>query len=694
MSPERVGEYLRERCGEDGEMIRAVERMLSEEGQTEVLPPRAKLGLGPGAVVAGRFEIVRFLGRGGMGEVYEARDAELSGTVALKLIRAVRLQNESAEGRFRREVQLARQVTHSNICRVFDVGHDGTLTFLTMEFLDGETLADRLKREGAMTNEQALPLLRQMAAGLDALHERGIVHRDFKPGNVMLTRDGRAVITDFGLARTMEGGEKYTQTGAMLGTPAYMAPEQLAGEAATAASDIYAFGAVMREMRPDWAGAARRCLEWDPKARPNTAGEAIAGLDAPGGIDRRWWIGTAAAVVVGTGGYWAMRGRAVPGMSPDYLVKARDLLQRNYRLENVTAAMKQLEGRPESAVGQALLAKGYKLQAVEVNDAKLMGLAEAAARRAIELDKDLDSPHVTLAEIHLLAGRTDLANAEIREALRIDARSSEAYRALGEVQKGQGRMAEAEASFVKAVDLDPESWTPRSALALHYQSQGKYALGLEQLQAALRAAPDSAALYINLGNAYFRMDRYGDARKAYEASLRLERRHRALANLGSAYMLEGEYGRAAGMFEESLAMQSANYLAWGNLGAAYTWGQLGKDKATQAYRKAIEQGEERRRLTPKDPILLARMSGYYAVLGEPKQAEGLIRQAIALKPDSNDVAAIAAETYELMGKRDEALRWLETALRLGFSINYIRRSPELASLRADPRYAKLEAQNQ
>ena len=184
-----------------------------------------------------------------MGEVYEAFDLALRERVALKVVRPALAGDRGVMERFQREIQLSRRVTHPNVCRVFDLGRhrDGRrdVTFLTMELLDGETLETRIRRGGRLRAEEALPLVRQMAAALDAAHGAGVVHRDFKPANVMLVpaREGgtRVVVTDFGLARSLDpGGEAVVVSSGSfaVGTAAYMAPEQAGGSEATRASSF------------------------------------------------------------------------------------------------------------------------------------------------------------------------------------------------------------------------------------------------------------------------------------------------------------------------------------------------------------------------------------------------------------------------------------------------------------------------
>ncbi len=213
----------------------------------------------PGDVVAERYRIVRFVAAGAMGEVYEAHDGELGARIALKFVHPDIASDRRVVERFKRETYFARKVTHPNVCRIFDVGFhnvvhaDGgseRVHFLTMEFLDGESLATRLSR-GRLSAAEALPLVEQMAAALDAAHGAGIVHRDFKSANVMLV-GARAVVTDFGLARgSRDDGETIVSTldrKGLVGTPAYMAPEQVAGQEAGPAADVYALGVVVFEM--------------------------------------------------------------------------------------------------------------------------------------------------------------------------------------------------------------------------------------------------------------------------------------------------------------------------------------------------------------------------------------------------------------------------------------------------------------
>jgi len=199
----------------------------------------------PGALLAGRYRIVAMLGKGGMGEVYRADDLTLDQPVALKFLPEAVASSPEAVDRFRNEVRIARQVSHANVCRVYDLGEIGGQYFLSMEYVDGEDLGSLLRRIGRLPADKAIEIARKLCAGLAAAHEKGVLHRDMKPSNVMLDSRGQVLLTDFGLAGLagqIEGAEVRN------GTPAYMAPEQLAGEEVSVRSDIYSLGLVLYEI--------------------------------------------------------------------------------------------------------------------------------------------------------------------------------------------------------------------------------------------------------------------------------------------------------------------------------------------------------------------------------------------------------------------------------------------------------------
>jgi serine/threonine-protein kinase len=279
----------------------APDRPLAEHG------PLDDARFAPGHIFASRYRIVSLLGRGAMGEAYRAEDLKLGQPVAIKLL-GVGGARRSQVQRFISEVRLARTISHPNVCRVYDIGEADGWWYVPMELIDGETLASLLRRIGRLPAEKALDIARQLCAGLAAAHDRGVLHRDLKPSNIMFDGRGRIRIMDFGLA--LPSGE--WKIGEIAGTPAYMAPEQMAGERVTEQTDVYALGLVLYELfagrrlfpartleerqsvshsesiapalpgtDPEIERLIHECLEDDPERRPASALAIAARL--PGG---------------------------------------------------------------------------------------------------------------------------------------------------------------------------------------------------------------------------------------------------------------------------------------------------------------------------------------------------------------------------------------------------------------------------
>ena len=273
-------------------------------------------------LIAERYRIISLLGRGGMGEVFRADDLTLGQPVALKFLPDSMIDKSMLE-RFRNEVRIARRISHPNVCRVYDIGETDNQVFLSMEYVDGEDLSSLLRRVVRLPRDNAMEIARKICAGLAAAHDKGVLHRDLKPSNIMLDGQGEVRIVDFGLAGLVHQIEDVRS-----GTPAYMAPEQLAGKEVTARSDIYALGLVLYELftgKPAFEGKTRddimrvrrenkpqrpstlvrdldpamelvirRCLEEEPENRPSSAliisaalpgGEYLIALYRPDGYD-------------------------------------------------------------------------------------------------------------------------------------------------------------------------------------------------------------------------------------------------------------------------------------------------------------------------------------------------------------------------------------------------------------------------
>ena len=305
-----------------------------------------------------RYRVERLLGQGGMGAVYLAYDQDLGRRVALKLVRPELTISTETMTRFRQELLLASKISHRNILRIHDLGDAGGMKFISMAYVDGEDLHQLLSREGKLPLDRTLHIARQLCAALDAAHSEGVAHRDLKPQNIMMGKDDHVFVTDFGLAKSLDAVDGMTQSGAMMGTPRYMAPEQVEAKSVDARTDIYALGLIFYEMLtgdvpfkaettlqlmykraheippapktlvadiPDWLNnVVMKCLERDPANRYQSAGAILADIDAQQkpatppfaepaslllrpaapasgrGKGRRYiWAGVAAAAVVG-----------------------------------------------------------------------------------------------------------------------------------------------------------------------------------------------------------------------------------------------------------------------------------------------------------------------------------------------------------------------------------------------------------
>jgi tetratricopeptide (TPR) repeat protein/predicted Ser/Thr protein kinase len=316
--------------------------------------------LSPGTSIGSRYEIVRLLGQGGMGAVYKAHDKELDRQVAIKVIRADMAANPEILRRFKQELILARQITHKNVIRIFDLGQAEGMKFITMEYIEGENLQSVLRQKKKLQPAEAASIIAQVCRALEAAHNEGVVHRDLKPQNIMLDKSGRAYVMDFGIARSMLG-DGMTQTGALIGTPDYMSPEQAKGQKLDARSDLFSTGIILYEMlsgqvpfdadttmgklwkrtnepaRPldeldktipqPLSDIVRKCLEIDPQKRFASAGDLLQRIEVwqgPAAGTRlvslpvavlpgsRKWLAAAALGVVVMAGILFFRSRVIP----------------------------------------------------------------------------------------------------------------------------------------------------------------------------------------------------------------------------------------------------------------------------------------------------------------------------------------------------------------------------------------------
>ena len=303
-----------------------------------------------------RYRIEKMIGAGGMGNVYKAFDKELSRTVALKTLLPELVSDYLLTQRFKQELLLASKISHRNILRIHDLGEVDGVKFITMAFIEGKDLNQLLKEEGPLPLERSLKIARQLCEALDAAHSEGVVHRDFKPQNVLVGANDHVYVSDFGLATSLETAKMgMTRTGAVMGTPRYMSPEQVEGKPVDSRSDLYALGLVLYEMvagatpfsgdstwqlmyqrvqvmpkdvklvnpaLPDYvARVIMHCLEKDPANRYQSAKEILADLDAGRSpsltgtrtvqinlpvFEKRWWYAAGDGIILLVGLFFAI----------------------------------------------------------------------------------------------------------------------------------------------------------------------------------------------------------------------------------------------------------------------------------------------------------------------------------------------------------------------------------------------------
>jgi tetratricopeptide (TPR) repeat protein len=587
--PAEAERVLRAACGGDSSLYDEVRSMLAQRERSSPLDRAvwddATLGVfHAGQTVAGRYRVVRYLNRGGMGEVYEARDLELDERVALKTLLPDVAADARMIARFKQEIQLSRKIGHPNVCRVFDLAWhsaDGssadTVFFLTMEFLDGETLAARLEREGRMSTAQALPLIEQMAQALDAAHAAGVIHRDFKPSNVMLTAakesaPARAVVTDFGLARSHTPGAESTRSlsGRVMGTVDYMAPELLEGKPATFASDIYALGmvayklvtgvlpfasdtplaaAILRSkepipsprafvagLDPRWERAILRALVADPARRFTAAtdfvralrGESTAITLALPLMNRRKWIGLSAAVAVCVAGWlgWREWTGARRRPSPEAKIFYRKGLE-DISAGAYFAATKALEETVKLAPHFAL-----------------------ARARLAEAWVELEMPEKAQEQM-LLARREDNSWAAERERLQIEAIDLTITREYAAAAVKYESMAKFDSDGSAAVALDlgrayEKSMQPDKAVFAYHR--------------AAEGPEHNPAAWLRLGVLYSRQSKRAQSEAAFAEAQRLYRLTSNLEGLAEVAFEQGvaanrrfEYADGAAYLQQALS---------------------------------------------------------------------------------------------------------------------------------------------
>jgi len=534
----------------------------------------------------GPYEVVAPIGSGGMGEVYRARDTRLGRTVAIKVLAQHLCADEERRARFEREARTISTISHPHVCALYDVGRQEDTDYLVMEYVEGETLAERLER-GPLRPSDALELVHQIADGLAEAHAHGIVHRDLKPANVMVTRAGHAKILDFGLARRVDqpqGGhvakdsqlatpsQGLSREGFIVGTLAYMSPEQARGEEVDSRSAVFSFGVTFYELltgkppfrgesatatiakilesepepplssaRPDLPAAVarvvRRCLQKKPQARYNDTRDLIdAANDAhlwaekySGTIDDVFDIQerVSRSIVDALRLELTSQERARLAQKAPADPAAHELyLRGRYHLNRVTPseltkAIEYFEDAtrkdPVYALAYAGLANAYNyLGWLGGVAGEVFPKAKRAAVRALEIDETLAEPHAVLGYAATFYD-WDWATAEreLDRAIALNPNYAEGYLHLSWYLGSQERHEEARAAIVRASELDPLSLVIRANMANYHHWKRDYDGALAQTRRVLELAPNLPLALLFSGMAYCGKEQYDDAARGF-----------------------------------------------------------------------------------------------------------------------------------------------------------------------------------
>ena len=606
-----------------------------------------------GLEIGRRYKVKSLLGMGGMGAVYLCHDLELDRDVALKLIRSDIAEDADMLERFKREIQLSSRVTHPNVLRVFDLGESDGIRFLTMQFVDGRDLSTILKKQGKLPTERLVKIFRQVAEGLKAAHDQGVIHRDLKPQNIMVDAQDHVYVTDFGLAKGA-GQSGMTQTGAVIGTPFYMSPEQVRGEAVTPQSDIFAIGVILYQMAAGvvpFTGATpfevmmariqkparpigelnpelpvylrrviERCLAVDPGLRYKTVADILSDLETESfksslrytTMSRRWVkpavAAAIAAVVLAASGLWIYeRGRSAKRVAQ----KTQSVLVADFANHTGDPVF---DGTLEPAFTVALEGASFVSSYSRSNARKVAAQLQpgatgldanlarlVAAREGVNVvtsgsvDRNGDGYEVSVQAVDAVTGKTIAADSEKasgkdRVLASVARLAAQVRRGLGDATPESAQMAAAETYTAGSIEAAHEY-----ALAQNLQWEGKWDEAIRHYRKALDLDPNLGRAYAGLAAVENNSGHRQEAEKDYKQALaRIDRMsdREKYRTRGGYYLLTRNADNAVEEFTALVKQYPADTAGIGNLAFAYF---VKRDMA-----KALEWGRRAIEVYPKD----------------------------------------------------------------------------------------------
>ncbi len=670
----------------------------SDPSEDVVVSQPAPAQLSPGTVLSSRYEIIRLLGQGGMGAVYQARDRELERQVALKVIRADMVASPEILKRFKQELILARQITHKNVIRIFDLGEADGIKFITMEYIEGEDLQSILRRKKKLEPAEAANIIAQVSRALEAAHAEGVIHRDLKPQNIMLDKSGRAYVMDFGIARS-EMASGVTQAGVLIGTPDYMSPEQAKGLPLDARSDLFTVGIIFYEilsgripfesdttMGKLWKRTSeparplgeldqtipqalcdivRKCLEIDPQKRFASAMELLQqieiwqgpsagtrlGVQRPAGLPAyAKWVGAGLALVLVTSGYF-IRGKIgthplaphtpVTLLIADFDNKTGDsvfdgTLEPMLGVAVEGASFISLYNRGQARKVGAQLQPGASL--LDDRLGRLVAMREGVSVVVGgSVTRDGTMYRVSVKALDAVTGKTiasDAAKAEKKDIL-----LQMGTLAAG-IRKALGDATPESVQLTAAETFSTSSLEAAHeyALAQELLWAGKWENSITHYLRATQHDPNLGRAYAGLGMTYRNLGRGQEAEKYYQLAMQhidaMSERERYRTRGGYYLSVKHEPAKAVEQYLALLRQYPFDEGAHTNLALAYFY--------LRDMSKALEQGRRDIELAPTGIIQRANVALYSLYAGDFAGAVDEAREVLKLDPSYlNAYGAIA-----------------------------------------------------
>lgn len=665
--------------------------------------------LATGALLGNRYQIVRLLGQGGMGAVYQAYDRELERQVGLKVIRGDMAANPEILKRFKQELILARQITHKNVIRIFDLGQVEGLKFITMEYIDGENLQSVLRRKKKLEPAEAATIIAQVCRALEAAHAEGVIHRDLKPQNIMLDKTGRAYVMDFGIARSMIG-DGMTQTGALIGTPDYMSPEQAKGQPLDARSDLFSLGIIFYEvltgrvpfdadttMGKLWkrtneparpvaeldnsipAGLSeivRQCLEIDPHKRFASAAELLQAIEMWQGVSAGTRVVAPAVSPWPSYARWLAAGVAVALVTGGVLLRLRF----NSLPAAPHAPMSLLIADFDNKTGDAVFDDtlepilGITLEGAPFISSFNRGQAKKIVASLKPGTARLDSSAAELVAVR--EGINAVVTGSIAPAgsgyqLFVSTLDPQTGKTLVAEQKNASnkqdvlavaaRLAEGIRKSLGDTTLDSkksgsETFTAASLEAAHayalgqdYQMSAKWAAALDAYAKAVDLDPDLGRAYAGTAAIYANLGRRQEAEKYYALALkhidRMTDREKYRTRSGY-YLLMRDQFRAMQELNSLVSEYPADTSGHANLALAYFFGRDMK--------KALEEQKHALQLTPHSVLQRVNYSMYALYAGDFDTAANEAQSILKENPNFDQALRTLALAELARGHEEEA----------------------------------------